>query len=54
MDEELLDILACPKFKGALTLTHEQSELRCATCRLGFRIDDGIPILLIDEAVPYE
>ena len=54
MDEELLEILACPKCKGALTLTPEESELRCATCRLAFRIDDGIPILLIDEAVSYD
>ncbi len=54
MDEELLDILACPKCKGALTLAPEESELRCELCRLVYRIDDGIPILLIDEAVPYE
>ncbi len=54
MDEELLDILACPKCKGELTLTPDESELRCAKCRLAYRIDDGIPILLIDEAVSYE
>ncbi len=54
MDEELMDLLACPKCKGPLTLTPEESELRCEACRLGYRIDDGIPILLIDEAVPYE
>ncbi len=54
MDEELLDILACPKCKGELTLTPDESELRCATCRLAYRIDEGIPILLVDEAVSYE
>jgi uncharacterized protein len=54
MDEELLEILACPKCKGGLVLTPEESELRCDACRLGYRIDDGIPILLIDEATPYE
>ncbi len=54
MDDELLDILACPKCKGELTLTPDESELRCAACRLAYRIDDGIPILLIDEAVSYE
>jgi uncharacterized protein YbaR (Trm112 family) len=52
MDEELLEILACPKCKGVLT--PEESELRCEACRLGYRIDDGIPILLIDESTPYE
>ena len=54
MDEELLEILACPKCKGSLVLTPEESELRCEACNLGYRIDDGIPILLIDEATPYE
>ncbi len=54
MDEELLEILACPKCKGELRLTPEESELRCDACRLSYRIDDGIPILLLDEATPYE
>lgn len=54
MDKELLEILACPKCKGELHLTGDGSELRCTTCRLSYRIDDGIPILLIDEATPYE
>jgi uncharacterized protein YbaR (Trm112 family) len=54
MDEELLEILACPKCKGGLQLTPEESELRCEACRLSYRIDEGIPILLIDEATPYE
>jgi uncharacterized protein YbaR (Trm112 family) len=54
MDKELLEILACPKCKGELQLTAEESELRCVACRLSYRVDDGIPILLIDEATPYE
>ena len=54
MDEELIEILACPKCKGGLTLTPEESELRCEACRVSYRVDDGIPILLIDEATPYE
>jgi uncharacterized protein YbaR (Trm112 family) len=54
MDEELLEILACPKCKGDLTLSVDETELRCAKCRLSYRIDDGIPILLIEEASPIE
>jgi hypothetical protein len=54
MDKELLEILACPKCKGELQLTVDESELRCDVCRLAFRVDDGIPILLIDEATSYE
>ena len=54
MDKELLEILACPKCKGELRLAVDESELRCDACRLSYRVDDGIPILLIDEATPYE
>lgn len=54
MDKELLEILACPKCKGELQLAAGDAELRCQTCRLVYRIDDGIPILLVDEAVSYE
>ncbi len=54
MDAELLEILACPKCKGGLTLSTDETELRCPACRLSYRIDDGIPILLADEARPYE
>ena len=54
MDKELLEILACPKCKGELQLAGDESALRCFACRLSYRIDDGIPILLIDEATPYE
>jgi len=53
MDKELLEILACPKCKGELVLTVDESELRCDACRLSYRVD-GIPILLIDEATSYE
>jgi len=54
MNEELLDIVACPKCKGSLDLTADETELRCERCRLSYRIDDGIPILLLEEASPYE
>jgi len=54
MDKELLEILACPKCRGELRLTADETELRCEACRLRFRIDDGIPILLVDEATAYE
>jgi len=54
LDKELLEILACPKCKGDLQLSVDGSALRCDACRLSYRVDDGIPILLIDEAMPYE
>ena len=54
MDEELLEILACPKCKGDLKLTPDETELRCEKCRLSCPIVDGIPLLLLDEASPIE
>ena len=47
---ELVKILACPKCHGQLTLREEESALDCPTCHLRYRITDGIPVMLIDEA----
>ena len=49
---QLLEILVCPKCKGALDYSIEQSALTCAACRLRYPVRDGIPIMLIDEAQP--
>ncbi len=49
---ELLEILACPKCKGAVELTPQQDGLICAACRLKYRIEDDIPVMLIEEAEP--
>jgi hypothetical protein len=50
IDQELLDILACPKCKGEVQLVNEGNSLDCHTCRLRYRIEDDIPVMLIDEA----
>ena len=47
---DLLEILVCPKCKGPLVA--EPGSLRCDACRLRYRVDDGIPVMLIDEATP--
>ena len=49
IDKELLDILACPIGKADLTL--EGDFLLCTRCGVKYPIKDGIPVLLIDEAV---
>ncbi|OEY25468.1 tetraacyldisaccharide 4'-kinase [Corynebacterium sp. BCW_4722] len=53
VDPKLLEVLACPKDKGPLT--YSESEQLLINDRLGiaYRIDEGIPVLLIDEAQPY-
>ena len=51
---ELLEILVCPKCKGDLEHRKDPLEaLRCHACRLEYRVEDDIPIMLIDEATPF-
>jgi D-glycero-D-manno-heptose 1,7-bisphosphate phosphatase len=52
--KELLDILACPKCKGAIVLTKKGDGLICKACKLVYPIKDDIPVMLIDEALPYK
>jgi uncharacterized protein YbaR (Trm112 family) len=44
------EVFVCPRCKGALAAAAEA--LRCAACRLAYPVADGIPVLLIDEAMP--
>jgi uncharacterized protein YbaR (Trm112 family) len=57
---ELLEVLACPKCHGPLDLVQDKvdgkdggAHLDCQACRLRYKIDDGIPVMLIDEAEPF-
>lgn len=54
ISKELLEILACPKCKGEVKLTKAQDGLVCEACCLLYEIRDGIPVMLIDEARPWE
>ncbi len=50
---ELLEILVCPKCKGDLDYHESDPErLECQACKLAYPVDDGIPVMLIDEAKP--
>ena len=53
LNEKLLEILACPKCKGDLEYDKDENKLICNKCRLRYRIEDDIPIMLIDEAEKY-
>ncbi|MFP7753288.1 Trm112 family protein [Thermodesulfobacteriota bacterium B35] len=52
IQQELLDIIACPKCKGPVRLNEQEDGLVCMHCRLLYAIRDEIPIMLIDEATP--
>lgn len=48
IDQELLEILACPACKTPIRL--ESDRIVCDTCGRRYPIRDGIPVMLIDEA----
>lgn len=59
INRELLDILACPKCKGDIKLvekfTAEGADgLICEKCKLLYPIKDGIPVMLINEAITLD
>lgn len=54
IDQDLLDILACPKCKGGLKYLQRQDGLACESCMLIYEIRDGIPVMLIEEARPVQ
>jgi uncharacterized protein YbaR (Trm112 family) len=56
IDQTLLSILVCPADRGPLMLVgradQEDHELLYnPRLRRAYRIDDGIPVLLVDEAI---
>jgi uncharacterized protein YbaR (Trm112 family) len=53
IDETLLGILVCPADRGPLLLVDKGSEVLLYNPRLrrAYRVEDGIPVLLVDEAV---
>jgi uncharacterized protein YbaR (Trm112 family) len=54
LSRQLIEILACPKCKGAISLDESQQQIICGACQIAFPIRDDIPVMLIDEAVPLE
>jgi uncharacterized protein YbaR (Trm112 family) len=50
LDEKLLSILVCPQDRGPLLLVDDEC-LYNPRLRRAYRIEDGIPVLLVDEAV---
>lgn len=50
----LREILRCPRCRAELRDDVDAVELVCtgADCGLAYRFDDGIPVLLVDEARP--
>lgn len=50
LDPVLLEILACPEDKGPLFYFEDEAVLFNPRLARTYRIDEGIPVMLIDEA----
>jgi uncharacterized protein len=57
LDPALMEILACPcpahaELRSGTPADPEADALTCAVCGRSFPVTDGIPVLLLDEALP--
>jgi uncharacterized protein YbaR (Trm112 family) len=50
LDPLLLEILACPEDKGPLLYFEDEDALYNPRLKRRYRITDGIPVMLVDEA----
>jgi uncharacterized protein YbaR (Trm112 family) len=57
LDPQLMEILACPcpqhgKLHGGTAVDPEADALTCTACGRSFPVIDGIPVMLLTEALP--
>jgi len=50
LDPRLLEILACPEDKGPLLYFRADGFLYNPRLKRRYRIDDGVPVMLVEEA----
>ncbi len=49
-DPAWAEVFVCPRCKGSLAAGADV--LWCAACRRAYPVVDGIPVLVIDDAIP--
>jgi uncharacterized protein YbaR (Trm112 family) len=54
LDARLLSILACPQDKGPLFFIADEDALYNPRLRRSYRVRDGIPVMLVDEATTID
>ncbi|NLV23547.1 MAG: Trm112 family protein [Deltaproteobacteria bacterium] len=52
--EKLLAILICPQCRGKVVAGSQGSFLICRPCGIAYPVRDGIPRMVVSEAVPVE
>lgn len=50
LDPSLLEILVCPRSKAPLLYFEAEQFLFCPQSRLRYPIEDGVPVMLVEEA----
>jgi len=53
LSPDLLSILVCPACKGDLVYDAAAETLTCQRCRLRYRVEDDIPVMLVDKAEKF-
>jgi len=53
VNRDLLGILACPRCKGEIVLSGKGDGIECPVCRVTYPVRDDIPVMLVDEALPW-
>ena len=51
---KLLELLVCPLTKGPLRYDVDAQELVSVQAGLAYPVRDGVPIMLVDEARPFD
>ena len=54
LSKNLIEILACPKCKGDLIYKESENFLVCKKCRLMYPVQNDIPVMIIEEALPFK
>jgi len=54
IDPQLLEMLICPQCREKLELSADEQSLLCRRCALQYPIEDGIPLLVSEDAQPLE
>jgi uncharacterized protein YbaR (Trm112 family) len=52
VSKDLLDVLLCPKSKAPLRYDVTHNVLICDQSQLVYRVEDDIPVMLVEEAEP--
>ena len=53
ISQELVEILACPvcEQRPGVKITADKQYLKCPNCSRKFPINNGIPVMLLEEAI---